>query len=293
MAKTIKFNLVLDGCQVKNLEGVQENFSIEDMLKYFRSGLLERWLEIRGYEEEFAAVKKIDLNDDNTTIIKRLIRIFNIPINDEDMKKGLAVLEYLDEANYLNAEYKKNAFEKKQIIDDYHSGYRALVYHMEEFRDDMALLKADVIEMEKEYLELFILDYKALYYRLSRSAPKAIFAFLTRKIFREYWIGRCKDPMIYSDIKEQLLPIHRIEHILGEDLKIVRRTSTDQATWIFVEEAEIRVMVLRMEPNTYIRNAGKLSENWSFQDINLKFPLFEGLDYRCDNENDRLLYMEV
>lgn len=50
MAKTIKFNLILDNYPVRNIEGLQEHFSMEDMLKYFENGLLLRWLDVRGYE---------------------------------------------------------------------------------------------------------------------------------------------------------------------------------------------------------------------------------------------------
>ena len=81
MKKAIKFNLVLDEYPVRTLEGLQEHFSIEDMLKYFRNGLLERWLEVRGYEAELEAVRDIDPDDDNKFIIKNFVGIFDIPIN--------------------------------------------------------------------------------------------------------------------------------------------------------------------------------------------------------------------
>lgn len=202
MAKTIKFNLILDEHPVRNLEEMQEHFSIEDMLNYFKNGLLERWLEVRGYETELESVKEIDLKEDNNFIIKKLIKIFNICINYEDVEKGIAILDYLEESNRLNAEYRKNAFDKKQIIDDYHTGYRALIHHMEENRANMSALKADIIQMEKEYFGLFVLDHKNLYYRISISAPKAVFAMLTRESFRPYWIGHGADSYIYSDIKK-------------------------------------------------------------------------------------------
>ena len=59
MAKTIKFNLILDGYPVRTLEELQEHFSLEDMANYFENGLLERWLEVRGYEDELKAVREI------------------------------------------------------------------------------------------------------------------------------------------------------------------------------------------------------------------------------------------
>ena len=57
MAKTIKFNLVCDQKPVRTIEDLQNNFSIEDVLSYYHNGLLTRWLEVRGYEEELEKVK--------------------------------------------------------------------------------------------------------------------------------------------------------------------------------------------------------------------------------------------
>ena len=159
MAKTIKFNLILDGYPVRTLEELQEHFSLEDMANYFENGLLERWLEVRGYEDELKAVREIESYGERRCAIRELVKIFHIFIDYEDLEKGIAILDYLDEDNRLHEEYKKNAFQKRQIIDDYHVGYESLIYRMEEHRDHMALLKADVIEMEnKEVLEDLILD---------------------------------------------------------------------------------------------------------------------------------------
>lgn len=35
MAKTIKFNLICDGKSIRTIEDLQENFSVEDILKYY------------------------------------------------------------------------------------------------------------------------------------------------------------------------------------------------------------------------------------------------------------------
>lgn len=52
MAKTIKFNLICDNKPIRTIEDLQDNFSIEDILKYYENGLLLRWLHVRGYHEE-------------------------------------------------------------------------------------------------------------------------------------------------------------------------------------------------------------------------------------------------
>lgn len=49
MAKTIKFNLILDDKPVRTIEDLRENFSIEDILELYNNGLLQSWLEVRGY----------------------------------------------------------------------------------------------------------------------------------------------------------------------------------------------------------------------------------------------------
>ena len=59
MAKTIKFNLICDEKPVRTVEDLQNNFSIEDVLAYYRNGLLTRWLKVRGYTEELEKVNAI------------------------------------------------------------------------------------------------------------------------------------------------------------------------------------------------------------------------------------------
>ena len=49
MAKTIKFNLICDNTPVRTIEDLQNNFSIEDVLDYYRNGLLRRDHKARGF----------------------------------------------------------------------------------------------------------------------------------------------------------------------------------------------------------------------------------------------------
>ena len=77
MAKTIKFNLICDDKPVRTIEDLQDNFSIEDVLKYYQNGLLLRWLNVRGYEAEAKKVSEINATED-LEIIKELIKIFGV-----------------------------------------------------------------------------------------------------------------------------------------------------------------------------------------------------------------------
>lgn len=292
MAKTIKFNLILDNYPVRNIEGMQEHFSMEDMLKYFDNGLLLRWLDVRGYKKEYEKVSEIDKNADRKAIITELVKIFEVvDLDDSEIEKAISILSYLDEEKELNAIYKENAFGKKQIIDDYHSGYTALVMHMEENKDNMAVLKADAIQLEREYFGLFVLNHYALYFRLLLSAPKALFAILTRDAFRKFWIGKNANEKIYTSIKLALLAPKNAKEILGDDLKIVKRNT--QAMWDPIERPEVKLMVINIARGTFIKNAGNFSEKLGDTDVNGKLVKFDGLEYQCNNETYELLYMEV
>ena len=291
MAKTIKFNLILDNCPVRNIEGLQEHFSIEDMLKYFENGLLLRWLDVRGYETQYAAVEAVDKSLDRKEIVMALVKIFEVVEMDAaDIEKAIGILTYLDEEKELNAVYKENAFAKKQIVDDYHSGYAALVMHMEENKENMSVLKADGILMEREYLVLFVFYHYELFFRLVESAPKAIFAILTRDAFRKFWIGEEANDKIYTCVK-RLLTADKAKEILGDDLKIVKRDT--QAMWDPIERPEVKLMVISIEYGTFVKNAGEFSEKLANTDVNNKLVKFNGLEYQCNDASYELLYMEV
>lgn len=176
-------------------------------------------------------------------------------------------------------------------MDDYHSGYIALVMHMEENKENMPLLKADAIQMEREYFGLFVLNHYELYFRLVESAPKAIFAILTRDAFRKFWIGEEANEKIYTSVKTALLATAKAKEILGDDLKIVKRNTL--AMWDPIERPEVKLMVISIASGTFVKNAGEFSEKLADTDVNNKLVKFNGLEYQCNDESYELLYMEV
>lgn len=334
MAKTIKFNLILDNHPVRNIEELQEHFSIEDMLKYFENGLLLRWLKVRGYEKEYIAVENIGKSLGNKDIIISLMKIFKMSdIDTDDIEKEVSILEYQNEKKKLNEIYKENSFTKEQIIEDYHAGYNALILHIEKNKDNMAILKADAVQMEREYSRLFSLNYYELYFRLLNSAPKAIFAMLTRDIFRKYWldekskssaletaIGTATAAITTSTIAtvagffqegynritkiderdqikssiESILRSSRVKEILGDDLKIVRRDTGEM--WDLIERPTVKVMVISMSPwddGAFIKSAGNSYEKLEYEDVRGKLLILDGLEYQSYDADNELLYMEV
>lgn len=290
MAKTIKFNLTLDGMPVRTLEGVRENFSIEDILGYYENGLLARWLKVRGFESELEAVKNINKEESIKNKIKELVKIFNIETDDDVIDKGLEIVEYSKLFRELNAIYAQQAYDKKMIIEDYHKGYDMLINHIIENKENMAVLKADSKVMEDEYAELFKLDNVNLYNRLFEEAPKAIFTFLMRDTFRKCWLVDENNSVIKS-ITSNLLEIDFAKEVLADDLRIVSR-DTD-GVFDEIVSSEKKVMLITIGANAFARGAGNFGEKLSREDINGKLPILDGLLYNCTNAYRELLYVEV
>lgn len=125
MAKTIKFNLICDNTPVRTIEDLQNNFSIEDVLNYYRNGLLCRWLEVRGYDEQLKKVKAIRATD-SMDIIKELIAIFEISCDMKKVEEYIYILKYQVEGQLQNEVYAKESYQVDTIIDDYRQGYRCI-----------------------------------------------------------------------------------------------------------------------------------------------------------------------
>ena len=63
MAKTIKFDLPIDGVTVATLGDLRDHFTTE-IIGHFRSGKLAEWLRSRSMASELAAVEVLTAGDD-------------------------------------------------------------------------------------------------------------------------------------------------------------------------------------------------------------------------------------
>ena len=169
MAKVLKFGLMLDDCNVRSLEGLQEHFVIEDVLKYFGDGTLSRWLRVWGYKEQLAAVEAIDKTLDKKDIVLQLANIFGIEdVDAADIEKALSVFSYLDKKQKFQVTIQENALFKKQAVEEYLAGYEALIQDMinKGCQDcDVDAFREDVQKLEQDYLPLVKLSFSELYFR--------------------------------------------------------------------------------------------------------------------------------
>lgn len=197
MAKTIKFNLICDNQPVRTIEDLQNNFSIEDVLNYYNSQLLHRWLRVRGYEKELEAVYSIK-SKEPMEIIGELIRIFGVETDKKKVEEGIRILRYQDERKELYDIYDKEKYNTDHIIDDYEVGYRQLVDDILAHPNEAAVVKANISEIVSNYAIMLKYDHRRLFHTFRKKSYLAVMCLLMNEKSRDYYLP--KKESISSDL---------------------------------------------------------------------------------------------
>lgn len=327
MAKTIKFNLICDGKPVRTIEDLQNNFSIEDVLVYYNNKLLHRWLEVRGYEEELEKVKSISTVD-AIEIVKELIRIFDISNNDKEIEEKIYILIYMEKRKQLYSVYETQKNNIRSITDDYINGYLKLVAGILENPKDVAVIKANIAEMLSNYSWLVELDHRNLFYRLCDKSPLAIMCLLMNEQLRKYYLpvsekseavvtmdgfSKSRAWMFFGDkyvlkkddkgiegdrnimemfnIISKMIGTFSFKEDLGDNLKVF--AGMTEGYWKDLEPKGKKYMIISMEAGDFVRSAGVSGEELGSKDIIYKFVIVDGIDYKSNSSEHKLLYMEV
>ncbi|MBK1653216.1 hypothetical protein [Allochromatium vinosum] len=83
--KLIKFDLPVDGVQVKSIEELREHFTAE-ILGHYRSGLLFKWLSSRKLYDELSEVKLLGEMESDFDLLKRLSEILRVYADDDSLQ---------------------------------------------------------------------------------------------------------------------------------------------------------------------------------------------------------------
>ena len=234
MAKTIKFNLICDDEPIRTIEDLQENFSIEDVLAYYKNGLLIRWLEVRGYSKELKKVSSIK-TDDALSITKELIKIFDVSADEKKIEEGVYMIEFLNKHKELCTLYEQNKFKVQSIIDDYQTGYTQLVEGILNNPSDAARIKANIEEMASNYKWALDLNHRELFWTLHDKSVLAVMCLLMNEKTRDYFLPvEIKD---MTDEKEdnngETSPVENVVKsisVLGLSSKMTSSTNSSSTT---------------------------------------------------------------
>ena len=306
MAKTIKFSLICDDKPVRTIEDLQENFSIEDVLKYYQNGLLLRWLEVRGYEAEYKKVSEIR-EIEALEIVKELIKIFDIEADEKKVEEGVYMLQFIEERKELCEAYKHDSFKAQGIVDDYQTGFNQLIDGIIENPNDVARIKANIAELMSGYKWAMDLNHRQLFWELKEISPLAIMCFLMNDEARKYYLPMPVRKDNVSDEAEKKVNIADKSDMynaicsmlessdfvsrLGDNLHIF--AGVTDGYWKDLETKGKKYMIISMGSGDYVRSAGLQGGDLASTDIKNKFVIVDGIDYKSNASYRHLLYMEV
>lgn len=328
MAKTIKFNLMLDGKPVRTIEELQENFCIDDILEFYQKGLLQKWLKVRGFDEY---LKKVESISEKKPAIIELIKIFELEKSEKEIKEAVYSLEFWQERKIELEEWNKKDVKVKEIIADYHNGYGALKAKILENKYDMPFMKSAAKEIFNKYYEIFKIDFRYFFNDFKETSPLIIYAvlmnndlrnlfledkYIKKELMSKFTLEKNKSSAT-NGIKEDVTSISQLFQSWGNTSFVEKATYDEDKNeaefsimkeynifihsfigktdgyWKDLEVEKTKVMVLSIPAGTFVRSANNPKEELSATDVNGNFVILDGLLYKSNNSTSPIVYMEV
>lgn len=107
---------------------------------------------------------------------------------------------------------------------------------------------------------------------------------LNGKVVASSSLGDNYYPYEYVPLSAIALPLpNHIQTFSGET----------ESYWKDVQPGGRQFLIIKMEEGNFLRSAGKNGEELKAEDVNGKFPILEGIDYKSNNARHQLVYMEV
>lgn len=303
MAKTIKFNLICDSNPIRTIEELQNNFSIEDILNYYKNGLLVKWLNVRGfekYEKEVSALSKMD----DVALIENLIRIFGIEKDPNIIKEAVYSFQYEKQKEVLLKSFEEKKSKYYEKIDDYFSGYNDRVFRIKNNESDISIIKTEISQIAFNYFRAFEFNYRDFFWQFSES-PLVLMCLLMNEITRCYYLPQTiiqkdgssvldtsikKDKSEIFDFLYKNFSTSDFLEKLGNNLHRVRKCG---GMWEDIADKTQKCMVLDIPKNTQIRDYEIFGSEKNYSNIFGTFPILNGLQYKSECDSGELLYMEV
>ncbi len=285
MSKTIKFNLTLNKCPVRDLDDLRENFNIDDLLDVYHSKVLHRWLEVRGLLIELDGLMKIK-SFDNKVIATDLCQVFHADFTTADIDAVVYPFNARQQQRQQLEEFASHYFSCNVVINDYHTGYNNLCNEMRERSEDYPFLKTAIDNLWKNYSKLLKVDFEAFFLSFN-THPLVLFSMLANDHCRESNLFDHEyKASVFSSIppanKNFIFPSYYCSY-----------TGVTDGYWKDIVPKDKRCLVLRMEQGNFVRNAGVNGEELNANAINGSFLILDGIDYKSNNANHTLLYMVI
>ena len=158
------------------------------------------------------------------------------------------------------------------------------------------------------YKWILELDYRNLFWSFWSESTLAVMCLLMNEVSRDYYIpskaeqeiedGETEgENWITKDKKEIFGEI--CEHLENKDFKkelggnLISFAGKTDGYWKDLEPKGRNYMIISMGKGDFVRAAGEKDGDLSSSDINNKFVILDGIDYKSNSSSRQLLYMEV
>ena len=210
MAK-IKFNLNFGGEQIRTLDDLRDNFSIEDVLDVYNNGLLVKWLDVHNHKDELEKVNAIHATNARG-ILSELIRIFGVTSDPSEIEESLSVLDYLEERKKFWADIKAGKFDeiarnitKSQNEEETHHAskktYDELVQEIIDNHLDLHHIYDCLDVITADYPDILREKHSELFETLHTKRPLTLYALFAHHGTRPYFT--LNDDEIKADYSEE------------------------------------------------------------------------------------------
>lgn len=317
MAKTIKFNLKCDGSSIRTLDDLREHFCVQDVLGYYKSGILARWLKVQDYIDEFDKVNTINADTEEKILIQ-LVDILGVDLDNNSIRDAVSILDYERKNGKFYESYAKGIENESKVINDYLLNYNDLVKEIIKNKEDFSVIKATLATLVKNYKGILKMDFRNLFYKMHSSAPLALIAFVVTKELQKNilpeWITtedgneiwdveekKVEDPLharhlrekreMYDMLCDLVAGEKEMRTLLGDKLKC--NSQNTEGHWVEIESDERkRYLIFSMQQGCKVRSLKNKDEVFRANDINRLFVVLNGIEY-SNGYNYKLFYMEV
>lgn len=151
------FALKLNEHSIGSLEELRANFSCVELLDYFFSKKLHKWLQANGYDHEYHAVSNIN-SLDNVEILRNLIEIFQPDNAAEILKKYTNEHSNYSEFHHLRGKTLLALDQGAFSLDDFNQ-YNNLIEEMMRHPNEDELIYKNVACLITKYSHILSTDF--------------------------------------------------------------------------------------------------------------------------------------
>lgn len=296
----LKFNLLIGDKECRTLEEVKENFNIDDIKKYYDSGLLERWLLNNNYKDLYFEIKDLKskvhhayyydgaIHFSKINIKKDLKYIFFLTQKEKEYSSILFHKTKYDELfKYDNPYYNYNDYKNYSTADEYFNNYKEIVNIIINNKTEYSKIYIDLLS--KRYSYFFDYDYKNFIKKIMDNKNYYVLFYMFYNDFmREYLI---KDDDILNFINEKI--IKNNSEKINNDFNYIKyySKSENNDNEYFVEISNKECIILYIE-NASVISIDNKEKVYNKDNINNKFIKINGIKYNWKYDN-KIIYTEM